>query len=220
MSPQMRSELQQMMDDLLRDDRLRWDMARLAGNLQSLRPDMEFGEPYPFSGDEPMGLPQAMAAIDRQQRFDEMEQALAGARDPDGLDRIDNELLRDLAGEQAEEDLDQLRELTRALEEAGYLERDGGRLELTPRAARKLGMRALTEIFSKLRRDSFGGHALPRPGFGGEQTDETKPLEFGDPFVIDLNRTLFNAMAREGPGTPLAHLTRTISRCIGPRRRR
>ena len=39
MSPQMREELQQMMDDLLRDDRLRWDMARLAGTLQALRPD-------------------------------------------------------------------------------------------------------------------------------------------------------------------------------------
>jgi len=100
-------------------------------------------------------------------------------------------------------DLEQLRALTRALEEAGYLERDGGRLELTPRAARKLGMRALTEIFSKLRRDSFGGHALPRSGFGGEPTDESKPLEFGDPFAIDLNRTLFNAMTREGPGTPM-----------------
>jgi uncharacterized protein with von Willebrand factor type A (vWA) domain len=203
MSPQMRSELQQMMDDLLRDDRLRWDMARLAGNLQALRPDLNFGEPYPFSGDEPMGLPQAMAAIDRQQRFDEMEQALASARDPDALERIDADLLRDLAGDDATEDLEQLRELTRALEEAGYLEREGGRLELTPRAARKLGMRALTEIFSKLRRDSFGGHALPRSGFGGELTDETKPLEWGDTFAIDLNRTLFNAMAREGPGTPL-----------------
>jgi uncharacterized protein with von Willebrand factor type A (vWA) domain len=203
MSPEMRAELQQMMDDLLRDDRLRWDMARLAGNLQALRPDMNFGEPYPFSGDEPMGLPQAMAAIDRQQRFDEMEETLNAARDPDGLDQIDEELLRDLAGDDSAEDLEQLRELTRALEEAGYLERDGGRLELTPGAARKLGMRALTEIFSKLRRDSFGGHALPRSGFGGEPTDESKPLEFGDPFAIDLNRTLFNAMAREGPGTPM-----------------
>ncbi len=203
MSPQMREELQRMMDDLLRDDRLRWDMARLAGNLQALRPDRNFGEPYPFSGDEPMGLPQAMAAIDRQQAFDEMEQALGAARDPEALDRIDGDLLRDLGGDQSEEDLARLRELTRSLEQAGYLERDGGRLELTPRAARKLGMRALTEIFSRLRRDTFGGHALPRPGFGGEPTDETKRLEWGDPFAIDLNRTLFNAMAREGPGTPL-----------------
>ena len=40
MSPEMREELRSMMDDLLRDDRLRIDMARLAGNLQAARPDL------------------------------------------------------------------------------------------------------------------------------------------------------------------------------------
>jgi uncharacterized protein with von Willebrand factor type A (vWA) domain len=203
MSPQMRDELQQMMDDLLRDDRLRWDMARLAGNLQAARPDLPFGEPYPFSGDEPMGLVDALAAIDRQQQYDEMEAQLLGARDPESLDRLDADLLRDLGGEEASDDLEQLRELTRALEEAGYLERDGGRLELTPRAARKLGMRALTDIFSRLRRESLGGHPLPMVGGGGEPTDETKRWEHGDPFAVDLNRTLFNAMARGGTGMPI-----------------
>jgi uncharacterized protein with von Willebrand factor type A (vWA) domain len=203
MSPEMRSELQQLMDDLLRDDRLRWDMARLAGNLQSLRPQSPFGEPYPFSGDEPMGLVDALAAIDRQQQYDALEEELLGAREPDALDRIDEALLRDLAGDDATDDLDQLRELTRALEEAGYLEREGGRLDLTPRAARKLGMRALTDIFSRLRRESLGGHPLPAAGSGGERTDETKRYEHGDPFAVDLNRTLFNAMARSGPGTPV-----------------
>jgi uncharacterized protein with von Willebrand factor type A (vWA) domain len=203
MSPEMRSELQQLMDDLLRDDRLRWDMARLAGNLQSLRPQSAFGEPYPFSGDEPMGLVDALAAIDRQQQYDTLEEELLGAREPDALDRIDEALLRDLAGDDATDDLDQLRELTRALEEAGYLEREGGRLDLTPRAARKLGMRALTDIFSRLRRESLGGHPLPAAGSGGERTDETKRYEHGDPFAVDLNRTLFNAMARSGPGTPV-----------------
>jgi len=204
LSPEMRAELESMMDELLRDDRLRWDMARLAGNLQALRPDQAFGEPYPFEGDEPMGLPEALAAIDRQQRYDTMEEQLVGARDPDGLARIDPELLRDLAGDDATEDLAQLRELTRALEEAGYLERDGGRLELTARAARKLGTQALADIFSRLRRESLGGHALPQAGSGGERTDETKPYEFGDPFAVDINRTLFNAMARTGPGLPVA----------------
>ncbi|HEX2142486.1 MAG TPA: VWA domain-containing protein [Candidatus Limnocylindria bacterium] len=203
MSPQMREELQQLMDDLLRDDRLRWDMARLGGNLQALRPDAPFGEPYPFSGDEPMGLVDALAAIDRQQQYDAMEQEMLAARDPDALDRLDPELLRDLGGDEAGDELDRLRELARALEEAGYLERDGGRLELTPRAARKLGMRALTDIFSRLRRESLGGHPLPRAGAGGEPTDETKGYEHGDAFVLDLNRTLFNAMARRGPGTPV-----------------
>ena len=149
LSPEMRSELQGMMDELLRDDRLRWDMARLAGTLQALRPDRPFGEPYPFSGDEPLGLPEALAAIDRQQRFDGMEEELLAARDPDALEQIDADALRDLGGDEATGDLEQLRALTRALEEAGYLERDDGQLALTPRAARKLGMRALTDIFSR-----------------------------------------------------------------------
>jgi len=203
LSPQMRDELRELMDDLLRDDRLKIDMARLAGNLQAARPDLPFGEPYAFEGDEPMGLPDALAAIDRQQQYDAMEEALAGARDPDGLDAVDADALRDLAGDDALDDLEQLRELSRALEEAGYLDREGGRLDLTPRAARKLGMRALTDIFSRLRREGFGGHALPRPGRGGEPTDETKPYEFGDAFAVDINRTLFNAMARGGAGTPV-----------------
>jgi uncharacterized protein with von Willebrand factor type A (vWA) domain len=203
LSPQMRDELRELMDDLLRDDRLKIDMARLAGNLQAARPDLPFGEPYPFEGDEPMGLADALAAIDRQQEYDAMEEALAAARDPDGLEQVDADALRDLAGDDAIDDLDQLRELARALEEAGYLDREGGRLELTPRAARKLGMRALTDIFSRLRREGFGGHALPRPGRGGEPTDETKRYEFGDPFAVDINRTLFNAMVRGGAGTPV-----------------
>jgi uncharacterized protein with von Willebrand factor type A (vWA) domain len=203
MSPEMRAELHQLMDDLLRDDRLRWDMARLAGTLQSLRPQSAFGEPYAFAGDEPMGLVDALAAIDRQQQYDALEEELLGAREPEALDRIDEALLRDLAGEDATDDLDQLRELTRALEEAGYLEREGGRLDLTPRAARKLGMRALTDIFSRLRRESLGGHPLPSSGAGGERTDETKRYEHGDAFAVDLNRTLFNAMARGGAGTPV-----------------
>ena len=203
LSPQMRDELRSMMDELLRDDRLRIDMARLAGNLQSARPDLPYGEPYPFEGGDPMGLADALAAIDRQQQYDAMEEALTSARDPDGLAQVDPDALRDLAGDEAVDDLDRLHELTRALEEAGYLDREGGRLELTPRAARKLGMRALTDIFSRLRREGFGGHPLPAAGRGGEPTDETKRYEFGDPFAVDINRTLFNAMARGGPGTPV-----------------
>ena len=203
MSPQQRAELQQLMDDLLRDDRLRWDMARLAGNLQQARPDLPFGEPYPFAGDEPMGLAQALAAIDRQQQYDTMEEQLLAARDPDALERLDRNALHDLGGDDAIDELDRLADLTKALEEAGYIHREGGRLELTPRAARKLGTQALAQIFGRLRREGLGGHARPRAGRGGELTDDTKRYEFGDAFSVDINRTLFNAMGRMGPGVPV-----------------
>ena len=40
-------------------------------------------------------------------------------------------------------------------------------------------------------------------GEGGETTGETKRYEFGDPFDIDLHRTLFNAVVRGGPSVPV-----------------
>ena len=51
MSPQQRDELQSMMDSLLRDDRLRWDLAQLAATLDRLLPD-GLGQRMRFRGDE------------------------------------------------------------------------------------------------------------------------------------------------------------------------
>jgi uncharacterized protein with von Willebrand factor type A (vWA) domain len=44
---------------------------------------------------------------------------------------------------------------------------------------------------------------LNRRGAGGDQTDESKPYEFGDPFLLDLRETVMNAVERAGPGTPV-----------------
>jgi len=60
------------------------------------------------------------------------------------------------------------------------------RLELTARAIRKLGDKALRDIFAHLKRDRFGRHAVERRGAGGDPTDEAKRYEFGDPFLLDL----------------------------------
>lgn len=42
-----------------------------------------------------------MSAIERQQRFDAMEEELLAARDPDALEQIDAEALKDLGGDEA-----------------------------------------------------------------------------------------------------------------------
>ena len=64
MTPQQRAELQSMMDALLRDDRLRWDLARLASNMDQLMPD-GLGEGYDLSGEEGLGLEPALEQIGR-----------------------------------------------------------------------------------------------------------------------------------------------------------
>src|SRR6202022_2887447 len=40
-------------------------------------------------------------------------------------------------------------------------------------------------------------------GAGIDSSDELKRYEFGDPFRLDLKETLFDALAREGPGAPV-----------------
>jgi len=94
-------------------------------------------------------------------------------------------------------DLDQLDAVARRLEDAGYLTRRGDRLELTPRGSRRIGQKVLDDLFARLRRDAFGGHRLDRAGRGGEREETAKPYEFGDPFHLDLRRTLANALGRE-----------------------
>jgi uncharacterized protein with von Willebrand factor type A (vWA) domain len=129
--------------------------------------------------------------------MDKLADALSDVESPSDLAGIDRDEVRDLLGDDAARELDALDDLARRLEEAGYLTRDGERLELTPRGSRKIGQKVLDDLFARLQRDAFGGHRIDRGGRGGERDEATKPYEFGDPFHLDLRGTLFNALARD-----------------------
>ena len=88
------------------------------------------------------------------------------------------------------------------LEEAGYIE-GSDNPELTPRAIRKIGQRALKEVFSTLKKDRIGSHQLFLRGASGEALEDTKQYEFGDPFQVHLQRSLMNAMVRDGAQVPV-----------------
>lgn len=196
LTPQQRAELRDTIDALLRDDRLKWDLARLAANLDQLLPG-GLGEPMPFGGDEPLGLESTLEQLDRLQALDALEGQLDGTTGPGELGSIDRRQIADLLGPDAVRDLDALDEVTDRLERAGYLERHGKRLELTPRATRRIGQKVLDELFARLKRDAFGGHRLERPGQGGDREETSKPFAFGDPFHLDLRATLGNTLRRE-----------------------
>jgi uncharacterized protein with von Willebrand factor type A (vWA) domain len=195
MTSQQRAELQSMMDALLRDDRLRWDLARLASNMDQLMPD-GVGESYDFSGEEPLGLEPALERIGQLQALDALEDDLAAIESPADLGGLDHDDVRELLGPDAARDLEALDALARRLEEAGYLARRGERLELTPRGSRRIGQKVLDDLFAKLSRDAFGGHQVDRAGRGGEREETTKPYEFGDPFHLDIRGTIENALRR------------------------
>ncbi len=205
MSPEQRRQLESMMSSMLQDDRLRMDLARLAANLEQLYPMRNpMGQRYPFQGDENVGLGEAMDLMSRLQEMDMLEKDLKDVQYGNkGLGQVDPDKVRELMGDEAAAQVEQLGELARILEDAGYIEKKGGRYDLTPRGMRKIGQKALKDIFSQLKKDSFGKHKTSFTGTGGERTDVSKKYEFGDPFLLDLEKTVMNAVFRDGPMTPV-----------------
>ncbi len=203
MPGEMRQSLETMLQQLMADQGMMDQMAQLMANLEALLPMRQFRGRYPFRGDDPMSLQEAMQMMERLQHMDELERQLKRAHDGESLDQIDPEQLGELLGPEARSQLEQLRQVTRALEEAGYIQKTGKGYELTPRGTRKIGQKALQDIFAHLKRDSFGKHAIASHGHGGDRTDDTKDYDFGDPFLIDIQRTLMNSVQREGRGMPL-----------------
>jgi uncharacterized protein with von Willebrand factor type A (vWA) domain len=196
LNPEQRQELQGMMDALLRDDRLRWDLAQLAATLDQLMPD-GLAQRFDFEGSEELSLEGALAQLGRLTRLDDLARQMGDVRSPAALEKVDAEELGELLDDESAADLRALQSLSRQLEEAGYVERQGSRLQLTARGARHLGQKVLDELFGRLRRDVFGGHARRAPGGHGERGDEVRPYEFGRPFDLHLQRTLANALTRE-----------------------
>ena len=203
MTPEQRAQLQQLSDQLLEDMDLRWQMDQLGRNLQSMFPQMGWQQGYEFSGDEQMGMAQAMQTMQDLGDLDQLENLLRNASNPGQLAEADMDRVRELMGDDAANSLEQLAQLTKMLEEQGLIHQKDGRLELTPKGLRKIGNNALRDLYAKLAKDKAGQHQTHRLGYGHERTYETKQYEFGDPFQLDLHRTVRNAIRRQGPGTPV-----------------
>lgn len=195
MSTEQRSELQSLMDALLRDDRLRWDLAQLAATLDQLIPG-GLGERVTFRGDEPLSLDGALRQLAELQAMDRLAERLDRAEDPAALAEVEPDEVRRLVGEEAAGDLEALQSAARRLEEAGYVERRGETLQLTPRGTRRIGQRVLDDLFARLRDDTHASHPIRRGGAGGERAESSVAWEFGRPFDLDLRATLGNALAR------------------------
>jgi uncharacterized protein with von Willebrand factor type A (vWA) domain len=195
-----REELSGLMAATLEDAGLAAEMSRLADALRSRRPDMD-ADGWPgdqMTGQEPLGLGDATTALaelaDLAELSDALRQDYPGAR----LDDIDEDAIRRALGRQAVDDMEALRQIERELERQGYLERSDGKLELTPKAVRRLGETALRRVFADLPEGGHGDHDQHDAGQAGEYTGSTRPWHFGDEQAIDTAATVRNALLRGG----------------------
>jgi uncharacterized protein with von Willebrand factor type A (vWA) domain len=203
MTPEQRAQLQELSDMLLEDMDLRWQVEQLGENLRQMFPQMGWDRAQRFSGEQPMGMSEAMQMMQELGDLDQLEQLLRGTTNPGALAEVDVDRARELLGDDAARSLERMAEVARMLEEAGLIENREGRYELTPRAIRKIGQNALGDIFRKLNQDKVGRHQLERMGMGHEREYDTKPYEFGDAFNLHIERTVRNALRRAGSGTPV-----------------
>ncbi len=202
MSPEQRRELFEAMNAVM-DDETAQEMAELAMNLGQLYPMDEMRQHYPFLGEENLTLEQAMELMGELQSMDDLEKELQSVMRQGNIQDLDPQEVERLLGEEARGELERLQRLVKELEEAGYLQWKGDKLKLTPQGIRKIAMKALREIFAQLKKDQPGHHELHARGASGELADETKPYEFGDPFELDLQKTVMNGVLRNGAGTPV-----------------
>ena len=221
MSPEMRQELEDAMGSALDPETLQ-AMNELASMMEVMMPMDELRRQYPFLGDDSLTMDQAMDLMRQLQENDLLEQALQEAMRTGNLENIDPDKLAELLGDDAKRVWEQLDQLRQMLKDAGYLSGDD-KMDLTARGIRRIGQKALKEIFVNLQKDRMGGHMMETRGATGDLLGETKAYEFGDPFQLDLLSTLKNAVIRGGPELPVRmqpqdfeiyrneHMTRTAS---------
>jgi uncharacterized protein with von Willebrand factor type A (vWA) domain len=202
MSQEQRQQLMQAMQESLDPETLQ-QLAEMSAMMNALRPPSDLAREYPFMGEEPLTMDEAMRLMGEMQGLDELEQAIEQAARTGDIQGLDPEQMRDRLGPEAERALKELQEIAKKLEEQGYAQRKGDRWELTPRTVRRLGEKALAEVFGRLGRSRVGGHRISPSGAGGEVTGQTKPYEIAEPFDVNMHRSLMNALARRGPGTPV-----------------
>ena len=203
MTPEQRDQMRQLSEKLLEDMDLRWQMDQLSQKLQGMFPQKGWGQSHEFTGEEPMGFGQAMQAMQELGELDQLDNLLRNASSPSALAEADLERVRELLGEDAAKSLEQMAQLTKKLRDAGLIDQVEGKLELTPSGLRKIGANALRDVFGSLEKDRLGQHQVERLGVGHERTYDTKPYEYGDPFQLDLQQTLRNALQRQGSTVPL-----------------
>lgn len=202
MPEDMRRQMLETMQALLQDDEIQDDIMQMADLVEQItgRP---LGRRFNFSGDEPLDIDKAAQMMRDLNSADELERQLREAIRNLDFDNIDEDLAQRLLGPDAKDILNEMRRVTDLLEEAGLAKRVGRDMQLTPRGIRVLGERTLRDLFAELRNDRQGQHDQPNRGASAEQVIETKPWEFGDPFLLDISKSVSNAVFRNGPGIPV-----------------
>jgi len=207
LSEAQRQELSDLVNSTLGDVGLAAEMSRLGDLLRTARPDLRWGGREDMGGDRPLGMGDATSALQDLADLEELDSMLDQQYVGASLDDVDPELIERLLGRQAVDDLAALRRIERELERQGYLNRSGGKLQLTPRAIRRIGAvcqeNQIRNLVSRARNSSIRGISC-------RSSSRTNTIR------IPQER----AAHRPAPATDLLPLLSKPKRCTPPLRHR
>ena len=201
MSPEARREMEDALSQAF-DPETQQAMAQFASLMEQLMPMDDLRRQYPFLGEDSLTMEQAKEMMRGLQELDQLEQSLQEAMRTGNMENIDPDKLAELLGDDARRIYDELDRLRKMLQESGYVT-DNEKMDLTARGIRRIGQKALKEVFTHLKKDRMGNHQMDARGANGDLLGETKIYEFGDPFQVDLQATVKNAVLRGGPQVPV-----------------
>jgi len=202
LSPEQRREIEGLINEAAQGSDLAEQMRRLQENLpQSSMQNRMMQQDQP--GSEPISLEMAMQLLEQLGQIDQLESQLRDTGGYDDLQNLDQSLIDQVLSDEDKEWLRQWNRISEDLQDAGFVVDNGRRLELTPRAIRKIGERALADIFSSLKNGNLGQHDTRHAGRLGELDDTSSPWQFGDSFSLNLPRTVMNGVMRNGKGAPV-----------------
>lgn len=199
MMDQAAQNLENMLDNL--DSMSQEQLQQLSDMMSQMQQLEQLMNQFPFQGSQRMGMGEAGQILSRLRGLERfLRWGQRGMGDPSELN-LDE--LRELLGEEAYEHLEYLKGVEQMLEEEGYIVRTNHGLRLTPKGMRKIGDKALREIFQMLNKGRWGNHATSLRGSHGDRMEETKTYEFGDPLNVNIGETLLNALEKRKKGEKL-----------------
>jgi uncharacterized protein with von Willebrand factor type A (vWA) domain len=209
MSEEQRSELAQLMQQAFGSSELAAQVSALDANLRVLRPGEDWDSSARMRGQNGLDMPEGVQAMMDLGEIDALAEQLGQSYPGARLEDIDSAALARQLGDEAAVDARRLAELERELARQGLFERaPDGSLQLSPKALRRLGQTALSEVLDGMR-GRTGQRETRSAGAAGELTGASRLWEFGDTEPWDVPRTVRNAVLRTagerepGPGVRL-----------------
>ncbi|MGH7915275.1 MAG: hypothetical protein ACREPW_11615, partial [Candidatus Binataceae bacterium] len=154
------------------DAQARADFEELLKEYENVRDLENFRErnQHLFHGPKSLNYQQALELMREMDRMKQLEQDLMSGN----FDNISMDDLREMLGQQAEQDFQNLRQVMLLLEQGGYMMQKGEHLALSPKGVRRIGQLALRDIYQGLLKERGGSHLTDHRGITEIRPDESK----------------------------------------------